>query len=69
MSVDHFSLQFFFWYVTAAVLYTDSSLHVVELASIQLKEFQQQDAQIGVSVGIVARVKLEEAKIENCCSY
>lgn len=61
MAVDHLALQLFLRDVAAAVLYADASLHVVEPPAVQLEELQQQHAEVSIGVGIVTRMKLEEA--------
>lgn len=61
MTIDHLSLQLFLGYVTAAVLYTNSRLHVVELAAVEFEKFEQKNTQVSVGVGIVSRMELEEA--------
>lgn len=63
VSIHHFTLKFLLWYVTSSVLYTDSRLHIVELSAVKLKEFQKQNPQIGIGigVGIVTRMELKKA--------
>lgn len=61
MTIDHLALQLFLRYVAPAVLYANARLHVVELASVEFEEFEQQNAQVSVGVGIVSRMELEEA--------
>lgn len=61
MTIDHFALELFFRYVAASVLYTNSGLHVVELASVEFEKFEQKNTQVSVGIGIVSRMELEEA--------
>lgn len=60
VSVVHFLHDLLFCHVRTAILDTNPSFQVVEMATIQLKELNQQHAQIFIGVsGIDARVKLQ----------
>lgn len=60
VSVIHFLHDLLFGHVRTAILDTNPSFQVVEMATVQLKEFNQQHAQILIGVsGIDTRVKLQ----------
>lgn len=60
VSISHFLHDLLFGYVRTTIFDTNPSFQVVEMATVQLKEFNQQHAQILIGVsGINTRVKLQ----------
>lgn len=63
VSIIHFLHDLLFGHVRAAIFDTNPSFQVVEMATIQLKEFNQQHAQILIGVsGIDTRMKLQSER-------
>lgn len=66
VSIIHFLHDLLFGHVRAAIFDTNPSFQVVEMATVQLKEFNQQHAQILIGVsGIDTRVKLQSERRNN----
>lgn len=63
VSIVHFLHDLLFGHVRAAIFYSNPGFQVVEMAPVQLEEFNQQHAQILVGVpGVDARVKLQSQR-------
>lgn len=63
VAIVHFLHDLLFGHVRAAIFDTNPSFQVVEMATVQLKEFNQQHAQILIRVsGIDTRVKLQSER-------